>query len=121
MLLFTQNLSSSSVFTPVLAVAALSVSPNADAYTADTLIQLSASFTAIGTNTLIDPTSVTCRIEDPVGNIIDVSNYVQNPSLGVYTVTYTPLLRGVYRYEFIGSGSVQVAQIGRFTVNQVPF
>ena len=90
-------------------------------YTASTLIQLTGSFVSTATGSAVVPSTVVCRVTDPTGLITDISSTVTNPSTGVYNATYTPLLLGMYQYEFIGSGSVQVAHAGQFLVNQVPF
>jgi hypothetical protein len=55
------------------------------------------------------------------GRPTDVSASITNPSAGTYVANYVPSLVGIYTYEFIGTGGVQVSGLNQFFVAKATF
>jgi hypothetical protein len=92
-----------------------------NSYTQNSTVRLSVAITNTTTNTPVDPTAVTLKVELPDGTILDISSTLQHPSAGNYYADYIPVVVGVYRYEFLGSGSAVVSSVGMFNVDQATF
>lgn len=89
-------------------------------YTAPTTVRMTAGFkTSAGT--MVDPTTVTCKLTLPDGTVVDLTSVVVRDSVGNYHADYLASVRGVYKYEFLGAGAFQVAETGQFTVDKVAF
>lgn len=87
-------------------------------YTAGTLIRMTAEVTDTATGNLVD-TAMTCSVLPPNGSPESVA--VTRDSLGRYHADYTPSVRGLHRYEFVGTTPAAVVRQGQFLVNLVPF
>lgn len=69
---------------------------------------------------LADPTTVTCRVINPLGVEADVTP-VTNPSIGVYRAVQLADEGGIWRFRFKGVGAVVIADEDRFDVERTPF
>jgi hypothetical protein len=96
-----------------------------NSYTVDQLVAITANFvtpaTANPPSAPIDPTQVTMRITAPDGSITDMTSAVIKVAIGSYLVNFLVQQVGMHQYEWIGTGAVQAAAIGRFLCNQNVF
>jgi hypothetical protein len=72
-------------------------------------------------NVPVDPTAVTAKVKKPDGTVVDITSTVIKQSTGVYRADYLPVDVGIYEYEFIGTGSVQVPGVKTFEVRSEAF
>ena len=78
----------------------------ANAYIIGNIIKVSAAFTVSGTAT--DPTTVTCRVKDPIGNTTVYTfagGTVTKDSTGNYHVNVTMDIAGNYYIRWEGTGT----------------
>lgn len=91
------------------------------AYTLGTAITITETFTVLGVPT--DPTGVTFTVQGPDGTdtvyVWGIDPEVTNPDVGVYVLQLAPPADpGVYYYSVVGTGAVEAAGNGDFTVLQ---
>ena len=83
-------------------------------------VRLSATFTSAGV--VADPTTVTFRLEDSLGNVTTyvygIDSQLVKDSTGVYHVDIALTRSGNYHYRFNGAGAVIAASEVRFEVNR---
>lgn len=91
-----------------------------NSYTVGTLVTLQAAFVNSG-GVPSDPSSVTCRVQNPDGSITDLTTSVVRVSAGVYTAAFLTAMYGIHQYEFIGGGVVVAANVNKFFVNETTF
>lgn len=87
-------------------------------YTADTLVRMFAVITAVLDGQLIDPTAIAAKIKAPDGTITDLSTLIVHDSLGTFHVDYVPTVTGLFQYEWLCSGNVQLTRGAQFLVNR---
>lgn len=87
-------------------------------YSVGDLVRMSAVFT-VG-DTASDPTDVTGSIIKPDGTEDDL-DAPSKDSTGHYHTDYSPLTSGEYIYRIVGTGTVQAAAVGQFTVRPNEF
>jgi len=83
-------------------------------YTIGTEIFLTANFSN-GDNPTA-PSVITCKIKLPNNKIIDLSSNLSTPATGVYVTTFVPSWIGIYTYEWIASGNVNIVANGQLEV-----
>ena len=87
-------------------------------HTINTAVSMQATFTLGGT--LTDPTAVTGTVIDPAGVSTDYTvagdPEMTNPSIGVYRIELIVTIEGVWEFRFVGTGTVNEAEEGRFEV-----
>ena len=74
-------------------------------YEALTRIEMTGQFYNVAQNVLADPTSVSLFIEDPSGDVTEITNTTR-VSVGVYTYLFVPTAPGQWKYKFQGYGTV---------------
>lgn len=90
-------------------------------YLSNNLVRIFTAVTQSIGGAPIDPTTVTCKMQTPDGNITDLSTSIVHDSTGNFHVDYLPTQLGVHTYEWIGTGVAQVASIGQFMIIDVIF
>lgn len=92
------------------------------AYNLGNDVTSSVLFTAA--NVPVDPTGVTFDVQAPDGTktsyVYGVDSQVVRVSTGRYSVTLTPSARGLYHYDFTGTGAVEANEDGAFFM-KTPF
>lgn len=85
------------------------------------IVALSTTFKNSG-GTPTDPTTVTLTITPPSGSAVVVTggSLTHTPSTGVYSYNYTPSIAGVFRYKWVGTGTVVSTEGGQFEVRAYP-
>jgi hypothetical protein len=86
-------------------------------YTEGTLLRLTAQITTV-TGVLTDATTITARVQQPDGVILDISAEVIHDSIGNYHVDYLTEQVGLHQYMFHAEGNAQVSQVNKFIVYQ---
>lgn len=76
-------------------------------------VRLSA-ITSDSAGTASDPTTVTCSVRDPVGNVTALS--VTRDSTGHYHADVSPTVSGEWDYRWLGTGALTVAEEGSFYI-----
>jgi nitrogen fixation protein FixH len=89
-------------------------------YTSNTLINLAVVILDQDSNP-VDPTTLTAKVKAPDNSITDISINIVKDGNGNYHAPYFPTLQGIYTYEFVATGSVEVAVVDKFLVNPVVF
>lgn len=82
-------------------------------YVIGTLVELTGIFSDLAGN-IVTPDHVICTVKHPTGETSTPD--VSSTSQGVYTAQITPSQKGSYQYKIAGTGNVQTAAIGTFTV-----
>jgi hypothetical protein len=86
-----------------------------NSYNFDTAVTVECTFSVSSTNT--DPTTVTLEITDPSGNTDTYSSSdLTNSAVGVYSKSITPDEAGLWKYRFVGTGTVVAANLFKFKV-----
>lgn len=90
-------------------------------YVLGTAVTITETFTVLGVPT--DPTTVTYMVKGPDGvettYIWGIAPEVSNPSVGVYVLQLAPPADpGLYFYSIVGTGAVEAAGGGDFTIIQ---
>lgn len=90
-------------------------------YPLNTSVTITETFTVLGVPT--DPTTVTYKVKDPEGTetsyVWTVAPEVTNPGVGIYVLELAPVtVPGPWLYQIIGTGAVEAAGSGEFTVMQ---
>lgn len=90
-------------------------------YQSGTAVTITETFSVLGVPT--DPTTVTFTVQAPDGTettyVFGVAPEVTNPSPGVYVLDLPALSDpGVYLYQVVGTGTVEAAGSGDFTILQ---
>lgn len=93
----------------------------ANEYIAGTLVRMTGAFTTVSGNTPIDPTTVTGKVKQPDGVVVDLTGAVVKDSVGNYHMDFLPTQLGVHLYEWVGAGAAQVAAVTQFNVTQGTF
>jgi hypothetical protein len=88
-------------------------------YTAGTLITLSMSL--VNASNVLTNATIALKIRTPDGVVTDISNTVQNPTVGEYNASFLTSQYGPHQYEWIATGALEVAQQGQFNVNPALF
>jgi len=88
-------------------------------YVEGTETQLSATFTVGGI--LTDPTTVTCKVKDPTGNITTYTNQISHPSTGTYSINIFLNISGTWYYRWEGTGAATVAAENQLRVKTSQF
>lgn len=86
-------------------------------------VQLTGDFYSL-TGVLTDPTTVKVVIRTPTGSETTrtyAGGTVTKVSTGVYTSDYAPATAGLYRYRWVGTGTVATAEESKFTVRETAF
>ncbi len=86
-------------------------------YTANTLLALSVVITAAAGGN-VDPTAVTLKVKTPSQEVVDLTPDIVHDGVGYYHADYLPTDLGLYQYEWIATGTVQVSTVTNFLVNQ---
>ena len=88
-------------------------------------VRLPATFTRKSDGTAVDPTTVTVQTISGGGlqtdHVYGVDSAVIKDSVGNYHFDFVPSGAGQWRYRWVGSGAVNTAKPGSFTVNATPF
>lgn len=86
-----------------------------NSYNLGTAVTVSATFSVSSTNT--DPTTITLEITDPSGNT-DTYTYgaaqVTKDGTGLYSKQITPDEAGLWKYRWVGTGTVIAANSYKF-------
>lgn len=89
-------------------------------YTVGDTVGLPSSFKNAGV--AYDPDVIVCRVEQPSGEISDVSGTIVKLAVGSYQAQFTVVQLGQHTYEWEAStGSVAGVFKARFNVNDEPF
>lgn len=91
-----------------------------NSYTANSLIKLAVSLRDLA-DMLVDSPSMQLKIMTPDGLVTDWSSGIVHPSLGKYYMNYPTGQLGLYQYEWISTGFINVTAVGKFLVNQGVF
>jgi len=93
-----------------------------NSYTTNTLIQLNFG---VATNAVppvpVDPSVISAKVEAPDGTVTDLSSQIVRDDVGQYHVTFLTTETGLYQYECICTGNVQVAGKNQFLVTEATF
>ncbi len=90
-------------------------------YTSNNGLQSTVTILQNSNGLPINPTTLVSKVLDPSGTITDVSGTIENIATGSYTATYLPTIQGQYKWEWIGTGNVEVAIIDTFFVSPMTF
>jgi len=90
-----------------------------DTYTPNTIVQLTATFTAVASGADVNPTTVVFTVRAPDGTQTTPS--VSNPSTGIYTTSVTVTEAGVWAWRAKGTGAATAQQDGQFIVTPNTF
>lgn len=95
----------------------MATTPNT--YDIGDLVELTAAFAVGGAAT--DPTSVVCKVRDPLGVITTLS--ASHDGTGAYSaeVDLTNAYPGEWKYQFLGTGACQAAEENTFYVRESAF
>lgn len=88
-------------------------------YAVGTLVRLTASISVASTP--INPTMIKMRVINPDQTITDLSSGIVNDSAGNFHVDLVPASIGLYQYQWVCTGNVQVTNTDQFLVNQGEF
>ena len=84
------------------------------------LVEVSAAFADVAGDAT-DPTSVVCKVCDPLGVITTLSTSHDGVGNFSATVDLTDAYPGEWAYQFVGTGDCQAAGVQKFFVNTSPF
>jgi hypothetical protein len=89
-------------------------------YDIDDIAQLKGTFTDITGTIPTDPSTVTCYVRTPDGNVEDFTyalSQVQKLSIGVYYYNFQITQSGIHYYRFVGTGACQAGGEQSFSVS----
>lgn len=91
-----------------------------NAYDIGDLVEVSAAFANVA-GAATDPTSVVCKVCDPLGVVTTLS--ASHDGIGAFSaeVDLTDATPGKWFYQFAGIGACQAAGVNTFYVNESPF
>ena len=80
------------------------------------LVRVYTAITQSVGGAFVDPTTVTLYMKTPDGVITNISSSIVKDSVGNYHADYLPTQFGIFTYQWLGSGVVEVCDIRQFQV-----
>ena len=91
---------------------------NPSTYAVGTQVTLTGLFKDVS-GALVDPTTVTAKLQLPDTSVVDLTSTVTKNSTGNYAATYTPVMPGGHSYQMQGTGNCTVAAYGSFVAEEL--